>query len=175
MRKIVCILMLVVPLLSFCQDSSFGFSGGFATNGFGFHASYNYELSENGYLQTGLFASKSIDKSSDLEVPYTTLALNIGYYYNLVKDRNSQFIGSIGAGPSVGYEIINNGDTELDNGALINGNSGIVYGGFIGTELKYFISDEIALMGVVNTYLYANSDLGTASLYAGLGVKVYIF
>lgn len=167
--------MLAVPLITFSQNSSFGFSGGYATNGYGAHASYNYEFSENSYLQTGLFGAKSIDKSNVLDVPYTTFALNIGYYYNVIQDRRSQFIGSIGAGGSLGYEILNDGNTSLDNGAIIEGNTAIVYGGFIGAELKYFIADEIALLGLVNTYLYANSDLGIASIFAGLGVKIYVF
>lgn len=167
--------MLSVPLLSFCQESSFGFSGGYATNGYGIHASYNYELSENDYLQTGLFGAKSIDKSNIIDVPYTTFGLNIGYYYNLLKNRNSRLIGSIGGGASVGYEILNEGDTVLETGARLEGNTSVVYGGFVGSEIKYFITDELALLALVNSFLYANSDLGIMSLYAGLGVKFYIF
>jgi len=167
--------MLAVPIVCFCQNSSFGFSGGYATNGFGAHASYNYEFSENSYLQTGLFAAKSEDTSNYIDVPYTTFALNIGYYYNIIKDRNSQFIGSLGGGGSLGYEVINDGNTILEDGAIIQGNTDIVYGGFVGTELKYFLRDEFALLGIVNTYLYTNSDIGVVSVYAGLGIKFYVF
>lgn len=174
MKKLICVLFLATPFLIFSQESSFGFSGGYATNGFGIHASYNYELSQNDYLQTSFFFSKSNDKSSFLKIPYSTLALNIGYYYNLVKDRNSRFIGSIGGGASIGYEILNEGNTVLETGALIEGNSSLVYGALLGSELKYFLSDELALLNVMNSYIYANSHLGAVSLYIGLGVQYFI-
>ncbi|CAH8295946.1 conjugative transposon protein TraO [Mariniflexile fucanivorans] len=174
MNKTFCIvIMLAVQSVVFSQVS-FGISGGYATNGFGAHASYNYDLNDSGYFQINLLATDNKDKKETLDVPYRTIGLNAAYFYNLFKSYNNRFVTSIGAGASGGYEIINNGNNILENGSVIVGNSSIVYGGVIGSEIKYYLSDTVALLGVHNTNLYVNSDLGVASFYMGLGIKFYI-
>lgn len=174
MKKIVCILIMLI-VQSFCySQASFGVTGGYATNGLGVHVSYNHEINDRGYFQINLLGADSKSKTDNLEVPYRTIGVNMGYYHYIFKSRNQRFLAALGGGGSLGYEIINNGDTILDNGGIIKGNSEIVYGGFLGIESQYYISDSIAVLGVFNTYLYANSDLGLASIYSGLGIKFYI-
>ncbi|MFI8410831.1 conjugal transfer protein TraO, partial [Streptomyces diastaticus] len=168
MKKCIYILMFTVPLFCFSQSSSFGFSAGLTTNGFGGHASYNYRFSEKDYLQTSILGAKSIDKSSEIDVPYNTIAVNMGYFKNVITDKYNRYYISLGGGGSVGYEILNNGNTVLENGAIIQGNNSIVYGGFIGSEPTFFLNDELAIITVLNYFIYTNSDLGNTSFYAGI-------
>ena len=93
---------------------------------------------------------------------------------NHTPNRDETFLASVGGGISLAYEIINEGNTILANGAIIQGNSQIIYGGFLGSELQYFLSENLAILGVINTFYYANSDLGSLSGYGGLGVRYYI-
>lgn len=173
-KKSYLFLLFLLPVTVFSQESSFGITGGYVTNGYAAHASYNYELRQNHYFQIALFASDNKDTSDNIEIPYNTLALNIGYYRNVFKDRNSQFHLALGGGGSIAYERINNGDSVLNNGAIIQGNTKIAYGVFLGAEPKYYLSDAFALLGVINTYLYANSDIGVNAIYVGLGGKFYL-
>ena len=174
MKKILCIiLILAVQSVAFSQ-ASFGLSAGYATNGFGVQASFNHELKNNNYFQVNLVGFGSRSKTINLEASYTTVGLNFGYYQYAYRNRDETFLASVGGGISLAYEIINEGNTILANGAIIQGNSQIIYGGFLGSELQYFLSENLAILGVINTFYYANSDLGSLSGYGGLGVRYYI-
>lgn len=174
MKNVFCIIVLTLTVNVSISQASFGISAGYATNGIGGQASYNHELNGNGYFQINIIGSDSKSVEQQLEIPYRTIGLNIGYYHYIFKNRNQNFLISLGAGGALGYEIINNGDTILDNGEIIKGNSEIVYGAFAGSEIQYYLSDQLALLGVVNTYLYINSDLGLSSIYTGLGIRFYV-
>ncbi|PIB39070.1 conjugal transfer protein TraO [Maribacter sp. 4G9] len=175
MKKIVCILMLSVQALCFSQESSLGISGGYTTNGFGVQAGYYNTLTDTGELQITLFASVAEEKTPFVDIPYNDISLNVGYFYKLVQDRYNRFHLALGGGGLVGYEVLNGGNNELDNGALVDGESKLIYGGFVGGELVYFISDTFALMGVANEFYHLNSDIGNLSFYGGLGVKYTLF
>ena len=168
------IIACLFPFIFCSAQASFGVSGGYASDGIGAHASYNYETISNGYFQVSLFASDNESSVGEVEVPFRTIFLNLGYYHTVVRNRSEQLSLALGGGGTLGYEILNDGDTILDTGAIIAGNEGLVFGGFVGAELQYFLSDSFALLLVENTQIYGNSQLGTLSIYAGLGIRFYI-
>jgi hypothetical protein len=110
-----------------------------------------------------------------MKVPYNDLSLNIGYYYKILQDRYNRFHLSLGLGGLVGYEILNNGDNELPNGAVIDGESRLIYGGFVGGEAEYALSDTFSLILVATEFYHVNSDIGNTSFYGGLGVKYTLY
>lgn len=175
MKKLVCILMLSVPSLFFAQQPSLGISGGYTTNGFAVLGVYYHGLSDRSDIHISLYFSVAESKSDAMKVPYNDLSLNIGYYYKILQDRYNRFHLSLGLGGLVGYEIINNGDNELPNGAVIDGESQLIYGGFVGGEAEYALSDTFSLILVANEFYHVNSDLGNTSFYGGLGIKYTLY
>lgn len=171
MNKYFYLLLLLLPVVSSAQESSFSVSGGYTIDGFGGMAEYYYGLNENSDLHAALFASFSEDEEQGITIPYKDISLNVGYFYRIVRDRYDRFFISIGGGGLVGYEIINGGNDKLENGALINGKNNLIYGGYVGAEINYYLSDTVALVGVVNEFYHFNSDLGNNLFYGGLGLK----
>ncbi|MEE9361371.1 MAG: conjugal transfer protein TraO [Cellulophaga sp.] len=172
MKKTVCILMLVVPMLILAQESSISITGGYAPNGFGAQASYNYSLSQKAYVQLAFLYSQSEDKVKDITIPYKNYSANIGYFYNVIQDNSNRFNLAIGGGAVLGYDDINNNESILSNGGLIDGKNKFVYGGFAGAETYYYLSDTFALLAVFNGLYHTNSDLGNTTIYGGFGIRI---
>lgn len=156
------------------QNTSVSVTGGYATNGIGFLGNYNMSLSQNSYLHIGAHLAFSKSEQRKLETEYRTMSLNIGYFYNAISSSNRRFNIGLGGGIVGGYEDINNGNKVHDSGALINSESKIIYGLFVGTDWSYRLSDNFSLTLVAQEYYHDNSDLGSLSLYAGLGFRYHI-
>lgn len=175
--SIAIIAMLVVQFYCTAQKSSIGLSGGYATDGVGFFMQYNHYVDKESKqkIQVGLSYSIASQKVSSISIPYNDIGLTVGYGRIVYESQYEQFLASVQGGGIVGYEVINNGNIDLNNGSSINAESQLIYGAYIGTDFSYFISDYLALNLVVNQYYHANSDLGNFSFYAGIGTKFFIY
>ena len=169
------LIMLLVQFLVNAQENTLGMSVGYATNGIALQASYNHGISEKEYLQGAVYLSFCKTKHENIDIPYTDISANIGYFYTLYMDRLNRFNFSIGGGGVIGYESINKGKPELVTGALINGESQLIYGAYVGAETHVLVSDQIAISAILNQYYHINSDLGNHTFYGGIGVKYFLF
>ncbi|WP_075344136.1 conjugal transfer protein TraO [Tenacibaculum agarivorans] len=157
------------------QRSSVGVSGGYTSNGFGAMVEYNHFWKEKNSINSSVYYSlASIDQGTET-LDYNNITLNVGYYRRLINFEDGRFTNEIGGGGVIGYEILNDGKEELDTGAVIEGESQVIYGAYIGTNFNYFISDFFTVSLVANQFYHVNSDLGNYATYVGLGIKYYVF
>lgn len=152
---------------------------GYVVDGIGIMAGYDYYVNKYDYVQLSVFASMSEQVENRYRIPYQEFTVQVGYFIKLWEGEQWKKPGSLnigGGGSIIGYEAINRGSEQLYNGAIIDGRSKFIYGAFLGLEGEYPIfSNEWALTIKLNEFFHANSDLGQFMLYAGIGVKYYLF
>jgi len=175
MKHLLFIIFGVFTIVVNSQQSSIGLSGGYTTNGIAGIAEYNHHWGSHSTINSSLYYSYNTIKENELEALYSDITVNVGYYHKVHNAEQGRFKILLGGGGVIGYEIINNGKDVLDNGVGIKGESQIIYGAYVGTNLNYFISDAFALSLVGNEFYHINSDLGNFVFYVGVGLKYYVF
>uniref|UniRef100_A0A171ANS3 Conjugal transfer protein n=1 Tax=Triatoma infestans TaxID=30076 RepID=A0A171ANS3_TRIIF len=85
------------------------------------------------------------------------------------------FVLNLGGGGIIGYEVINNGNSLLETGAIIDAKSQFIYGVFIGLEGEITLSNDFSLLIKANEYYHINSDVGQFYPYAGIGLRYFLF
>lgn len=182
MRNFIIILLLVLANghTSWAQNSgnyasSIGLSGGYAEDGLGVMATYNYHLSRNRYAQLSVFAAIAEDKGN-FNIPYNIFTVQPGYFIKVWEQRRfKKYSLNLGGGAIVGYEVINNGNNLLDTGAVINAKSQFIYGVYLGMEGEINISNSFSILLKANEYYHVNSDVGNFYPYVGAGLRYFLF
>ncbi|NKI27870.1 hypothetical protein HCG49_15005 [Arenibacter sp. 6A1] len=179
MRNTALIFVLFVSSWVFSQGNNFsssvGFSGGYAEDGYGFKGTFNYHLNRNRYAQLSIFAAIAEDKAS-FNIPYNIFTVQPGYFLKVWEQRNfKRYALNVGGGGVFGYEIINNGNRSLSNGAILDAKSQFIYGVFLGLEGEITLSNDFSLLLKANEYFHINSDVGQFYPYAGLGIRYFLF
>lgn len=157
--------------------TSVGLSAGYSEDGYGALFNYNYHNARRSYVHVGLFASFSVDKETvGYEIPYNIFNIQPGYYFRIAQTEGFKPVSLyLGGGGILGYEILNNGNNELPNGALINAKSQFLYGGFAGLEVDYAFSDDWSFVAKANEYYHVNSDVGNWYPYFAVGLRYYLY
>lgn len=179
LKKQWCILILFISInyASNAQNysSSIEMSSGYVQNGFGIQGSYNYDLNKKEYIKSSLLTYFTKEKYTDISLKTTTITLNVGYYNTVWTNLRQTLKTSLGVGIIGGYESINNDNTELPNGALINSDSRFIYGMFIASEHDIYLSNKYSLIVKFHEYYHINSDVGKFIPFIGIGVRYYIY
>jgi hypothetical protein len=164
------------------KKQAFSVLGGYSENGFSILGSYSYynsnaEKRKNNFLELSILASFLKEKVSSYDIPINQYSLNAGYFIkvSMLSASNKQLVIAIGAGGTIGYEDINNGDLQVSNGAIIMDKSKMIYGAFGGIDTDIYISKSLALAAKTNLYYHANSDVGKTKFFVGIGLKYSIF
>lgn len=157
--------------------TSVGLSAGYTEDGYAGLFNYNYHNGRSSYIHVGLFASFSVDKETvGYEIPYNIFNIQPGYYFRIMQSQGFKPVSLyLGGGGILGYEILNNGNNELPNGALIDAKSQFLYGGFAGLELDYAFSDDWSFVVKANEYYHVNSDVGNWYPYIAVGLRYYLY
>ncbi|MCF6350698.1 MAG: conjugal transfer protein TraO [Flavobacteriaceae bacterium] len=150
--------------------ASFDITAGLTADGLGANLNYNSPL-KTGYLKTGIYTSFSKIKKEDFEVPYTIFSANMGYFLPIIKSKKTML--SLGVGGLLGFETVNKGTRELDNGLQIDAENNFIYGVFISSEIEFKVNNSIGILAKATEYIHLNSDLGNATFYGGLGLRFY--
>lgn len=155
--------------------SSIGLSAGYAEDGIGFMATYNYHLDRFAYFQVSVFASIAEDKGK-YDIPYNIFTVQPGYFRRIWEQSSFQnFAINIGGGGVIGYEVINNGNNEIYNGAVVNAKSQFIYGVYLGIEGEIRVGNDLYILIKGNEYYHINSDVGKIYPYVGLGFRYFLF
>ena len=178
--KIFSVLVLFASQTSFGQRAfatSVGLSAGYSEDGYAVLFNYNYHNGRSSYVHVGLFASFAVDKETvGYEIPYNIFNIQPGYYFRLIQSKGFKpFSLYLGGGGILGYEILNNGNNELSNGALIDAKSQFIYGGFVGLEMDYAFSDDWSFVVKANEYYHVNSEVGNWYPYIAVGLRFYLY
>lgn len=179
MKNYAIYFLLFTGLFAYAQGnryaSSIGVSGGYAEDGIGFMATYNHHTNRNQYAQLSIFGSIAEDKG-EYNIPYRLFTVQPGYFLKVLEQRTFKRYGLyVGGGGVFGYEVINNGSTVLNNGALIDAKSQFLYGLYLGIEGEYTLGDSISFLLKANEYYHINSDVGNFYPYVGIGIRYFLF
>ncbi len=176
-KLIIIIIMLTGSLNLFSQDSSaIGVYGGITQDGYGVLLNYNYYLNRIDFIQAGVYYSSAEDTLNTIEIPYNDFTIQVGYFTSLLTNKFERLRLNIGGGVLGGYEVVNNGDNTLDNGAIIISDSNFIYGAFGSLEIEYSLGKgDLSLMLKLNQYYHGNSDLGDFVGFAGAGLRYFLF
>ncbi len=183
MRKlIISTLIILLYCLDNCNaqqrnSSTVGLAFGYMQNGLGLKLNYDYNLSRREYLQGSILLGFARDKLNDLniKVPYDQVYFNTGYFYEIGNFNRDGILINIGGGASFGYQILNDGNQELSNGALIVSKTKFVYGVFVGADVKFYVSDNWTATIHLNEYYHANSDIGYFTPFIGASINYTLF
>ncbi|WP_289034983.1 conjugal transfer protein TraO [uncultured Flavobacterium sp.] len=156
------------------QESAIAVTGGMTEDGSAVLVSYNYNLKTDDFIQGSVFISFAKDDYlSDVSIPYNDFTVNAGYYKRILKTKNNFLKISLGLGGVFGYESVNNGDRELENGALVMSESKFIYGAFLGLDTDIYLSDNFSVTIKANEYYHHNSDVGQFVPYLGAGIRYF--
>lgn len=172
--KLAVAFMLIMFSSARSQESAIAISGGMTEDGSAVLVSYNYNLKNDDFIQGSVFISFAKDGYlSDVKIPYNDFTVNAGYYKRIIKTKNNFFKISLGLGGIFGYESVNNGDRELENGALVMSESKFIYGAFAGLDTDIYLSDNFSAIIKANQYYHHNSDVGQFVPYLGAGIRYF--
>ncbi|MEM8765195.1 MAG: conjugal transfer protein TraO [Bacteroidota bacterium] len=156
-------------------SSSLELTGGYTNDGYAINGGFNYYLDRYSYVQGAVYLSFAKNEQEGFEVPYNNFTLNVGYFRNVYGSLNRKFYAAIGGGAVIGYEVVNNGNEELEGGAIVDNRSNLLYGAFIGAEIDIYLSETFSFLIKANEYYHPSSDLGTFTFYGGAGIRYILF
>lgn len=56
---------------------------------------------------------------------------------------------------------------------MIDAENNFIYGAYISSEIEYGVSKNISLLAKATEFIHLNSDLGSATFYGGVGIRLY--
>ncbi|MBQ4804851.1 conjugal transfer protein TraO [Aquimarina sp. MMG015] len=175
---------LLLPLVLWSYSSSlsaqshkvaFSINGGIVQDGFSGMISGDYKVNEFDYIQFNLQGSFTTLEQNNIDIPVNTYSFNAGFFFDILRNNSRTFAFSLGAGGTVGYEIINDGDSSIENNQILTiETKNIIYGAYAGIDADIFLSPVITLNVKLNEIYHINSEIGELTPYAGLGVKLIL-
>ncbi|UOB16699.1 conjugal transfer protein TraO [Abyssalbus ytuae] len=178
MKKIIFIILCISVYKIEAQSygSSLGVNAGYAEDGIGIMAEYNYYVSRFNSVHISGYMSFANYKYEDIDVPYALYSLQVGYTQNIWRNhfRRNIKISGLG-GVQVGYESINNGKESLWTGDIVTSESKIIYGAYLGAEIDLLLGDDFSFIIRANENFHINSDVGNLTMFAGIGIRYYIY
>lgn len=150
-------------------------TGGIVQDGFGATIAADYKVNEFDYLQFNLQGSFASFEQNNADIPVDTYSFTTGFFFDILRNNSRTFSLSLGAGGLIGYEIINDNDTNLPNNQLLAIETNqVIYGAYAGLDVDFFISPVITIYLKLNELYHVNSEIGEFTPYAGLGIKLIL-
>ncbi|WP_378172807.1 conjugal transfer protein TraO [Aquimarina sp. SS2-1] len=174
---------LVLIVLFLCCNSLLGQShkialsltGGIVQDGFSGVVTGDYKVNEFDYLQFNIQSSFATLEQNNIDIPVNTYSFNVGFFFDILRNNSRTFALSLGAGGTIGYETINDGNKSIGGNQILNlKTKNTIYGAYAGIDADIFISPIVAINIKLNEVYHINSDIGEFTPYAGLGVKLII-
>lgn len=175
MKKQILMALLLLPLFVVAQQSSSGFSLGYTTNGYGGIGEYNHYFGKASVINFSVYASQATFNGGGFKINYNNIMGNVGYYHRVHNVDRGKFRVLLGGGGTIGAELSKIKESPFDNGTFNTTDTKLIYGGYIGSNMNYIISEYFALSLVLNQFYHANSDIGKFAFYSGLGIKFFVF
>ncbi len=150
-------------------------SGGYVANGIGGMVSIDYKTNTYDFLKVAIVANATELAFRNIEVPVDIYALQLGYFFGVLRSHKRTVALAIGVGGTVGNERINKGEAFLENENLLTIDPDkIIYGLYVGIDADVFVAQSVAITVDANETYHLNSDLGDFIPYVGLGLKFII-
>ncbi|MDH7445905.1 conjugal transfer protein TraO [Aquimarina sp. 2201CG14-23] len=183
MKKLLINKSLLIAFILFSSISMYAQShkialsltGGYVDGGFGGMTTLDYKVNKFDFLQFNIQANFTNLEYEDIKIPVDLYGFNAGFFFDLLRNNNRKFALSIGAGGTIGYETINNGDEVLENNQVLDiETSSVVFGAYAGIEADIFLIPTVAINIRANEIYHINSEIGEFTPYFGLGIKLIL-
>ncbi|POR20971.1 hypothetical protein BWK57_11805 [Flavobacterium columnare] len=169
MKNSILAIALFCSGFGFSQNSnSISFNSGITGNkSFGGMINYNYNTNNSNYEIGGVYSNFKDSQVEGKELQFNTIALQLGYFHNVVRNRTNSILISPGIGITGGYESLNNNDKNI----VVKSKDGFIAGIYGGAQLDFYISDNFAinLRGQQNYYVI--STTGKTNPFISVGLK----
>jgi Conjugative transposon protein TraO. len=110
----------------------------------------------------------------DSRIPVNQFTAEGGYYLKFLSDHSKTILFSLGASALVGYEISNNGEKLLFDGATLQNKDGFIYGSAITLEMETYLSDRIVFLLTARERILWGTTTGHFRGQFGVGLKFLI-
>ncbi|MFK7102231.1 conjugal transfer protein TraO [Flavobacterium oreochromis] len=169
MKKTILSLFLAFSALGYSQNSnSISFNGGITGNkSFGGMINYNYNTNNSNYEIGGVYSTFKDTQVEGKELQFSTIALQLGYFHTIVRNRTNSILINTGLGVTGGYESLKNDDKNI----IVKSKDGFIAGVYAGAQLDFYVSDNFALNIRGQQNYYAISTTGKTNPFISLGLK----
>lgn len=107
-------------------------------------------------------------------IPVADFAAEVGYNLHLYSNYSQFFHIYGGISALGGYETVNWGKTLLSDGATLHDSDAFIYGGSVGIQMDFYLSDRIALTASAKEKFIFGNDTGHFRFVWGAGVRIMI-
>lgn len=107
-------------------------------------------------------------------IPVETYSVEGGYSFRLLGDWSKNISLNLGLSGVAGYEVINEGESLLSNGAVIQNKDSFIYGGDLRLSVEAYLSDHIVMLIDGRSKVIWGTSVERLRPSAGLGFR-YIF
>ncbi|WP_378173145.1 conjugal transfer protein TraO [Aquimarina sp. SS2-1] len=172
---VVFVLFSSISIYGQSHKTALSLTGGYVDGGFGGLVTLDYKVNEFDYLQFNVQANFTNLDYKNVDVPVNLYAFNAGFFFDVLRNNKRTFALALGAGGTVGYESVNNGDEILENNLLLDFDPNtVVFGAYAGLDADIFLIPTIAINIKAQETYHFNSEIGEFSPYFGLGVKLIL-
>ncbi|KKN26392.1 hypothetical protein LCGC14_0875130 [marine sediment metagenome] len=169
------LIVFLLPLTAISQSYSntFSMNVGIFGKGYGGEISYNANLSENTFTQIALDVCIANFRSGETTIPYSSFTASYSYFLNVYSRKRKMQSLSVGGGAIAGYELVNNGNSDISNVVFLDGASKFIYGGVATVEVDIILTEHSSLIIKSSQFYHVNSDFGKLTNFSGLGLRYY--
>ncbi|MBW8523798.1 conjugal transfer protein TraO [Chryseobacterium chendengshani] len=142
--------------------------------------SYNYFINaglivhakKGNYLLYALEYSREVIPYRTFEIPVETISAEAGYSLNLIGNRKKSLMVNTTLSAVAGYEIINRGESILNDGSVIIHKSSFVYGAAGRISAEIYLSDRFTIIASGRTKILWNTSRNQFTPSVGIGVRI---
>lgn len=138
---------------------------------------YYFNVTLNSFARYGnywIVGAEYQRRNSDYKqwkIPVTNYLGEAGYSLRLVSDRRKFITVNAGITGVVGYEVVNNGDSILMDGAVLHNRNQLVFGTGGRLSVEMYLSDRIVFMLQGRIKMLWGTDLEKFRPSSGIGVR----
>ncbi|WP_010177346.1 conjugal transfer protein TraO [Aquimarina agarilytica] len=144
--------------------------------GLGYQANFSIEIDtdKNKGLEMGLYYDNNDLLAKELEIPSEVFILNLGYTKQLsfLSNKTSTITTRFTIGGAVGAELLNDGKDKLSNGAILETEDGLIYGGYTGIFSLFKINNNLSAV-FRNSNFFTTSDVSLHKFIIGAGIRYH--
>lgn len=142
------------------------------TDNFSLSAGLTYTTQNANYWCFGVNYMRKGYKYRKQIVPVENLLLESGYMLNILADGGRNVLLNVGLSGVVGYEVINESEAFLDDGATLLDKDSFVYGVGGQIAIEGFVTDNLMLFAKAKTAIFWGSDMGKFRPQTSVGIRV---
>lgn len=127
---------------------------------------------EGDYWQFAVAYTRNVYTYREQDLPIETFTSEGGYSLNLVGNSSRNVSLNVGLSGVVGYELINQGNHTLFDGAVINNEDAVIYGGLARLRLERYLVGDVLVFLQGQTQMLWGTQREQLRPHIGLGFRM---